>query len=54
MKKIILVFTILLSIFALTFAPMTRSSIMSLKTPTHVHEVTPIHQQFVARAISAQ
>jgi len=35
---------------ALTFAPMTRSSITQVSTPTHVYTVTPIHEQFVEAA----
>jgi len=43
MKKALLISLLLLSMLALTFAPMTKSS----SAPTHTFTVTPIHEQFV-------
>jgi len=46
MKKALLISLVLLSMLALTFAPMTKSSI----APTHVYNVTPAREQFVESA----
>jgi subtilisin family serine protease len=46
MKKALLISLVLLSMLALTFAPMTQSS----SSPTHAFAVTPIHEQFLDAA----
>jgi subtilisin family serine protease len=50
MKKEILFSIILLSTLALTIVPMSRSATAPATAPTHVFNVTPVHEQFVEAA----
>jgi subtilisin family serine protease len=50
MKKELLISLVMLSMFGLTFAPIIRSSITPMNTPTHVFNVNPVREQFVESA----